>query len=81
MVKLYKPSILVLIEMKMEKKNLTTVLGYNAQVKSSSIDLTGGIITIRKDDRLQLNNLLITPKGIRTMIKIIFDPLSILDLF
>lgn len=74
-VKLYRPAILVLLETKMsEYKSLISALGYDAQVQSSMVGLTGGIVFMWKEDHLYPDNFTVITQGIHAIVKVIYEP-------
>lgn len=62
MVKTYRSSILVLLEIKMvEHKELTEELQFDAQIQSAANRAAGSIVIIWKEGELKLDNISITP--------------------
>ncbi|KAK4717556.1 hypothetical protein R3W88_015894 [Solanum pinnatisectum] len=69
MVKMHKPTMLVLLETRMgEHKRLTEVLKFDSQIQSAAVGLSGGIVIMWKKDTLKLSDISITSKSIHVMV-------------
>lgn len=72
MVKLYKSSMLVLLETKIiDHKRISEALGFEIQLQSKIVGQFGGIIVWWKKDILKLEDISITSQGIHAMVKVL----------
>lgn len=71
MVKLHKPTMLVLLETKMtEYTHLIQELGFSSQIQNHVVGLSGRIVIMWKDDILKIDEVSTTPQGINFMVKV-----------
>lgn len=74
MIKMRKPSMLVLLETRMaEHKRLTEVLQLDSQIQYSANGLSGGIVIMWKKDVIKLEDNSITTQSIHVIIQVIPD--------
>lgn len=71
MVKLHKPAMLVLLEIRMtEHKHLTQELGFSGLIQAPVVGLSGGIVIMWNYDILKIDEVSTTSQGINFMIKV-----------
>lgn len=72
MVKLYKTSMLILLETKMtDHKRITKTLGFGNQLQVAANGHFGAIVIIWKVDTLSIEDIFIDPQGIHAMVKVL----------
>lgn len=72
MVKMHKPTLIVLLETKMaDHKKLTEELQYDMHIQFPAVGHSGSIVITWKESSLRVDEVVVTPQGTLAMVKIL----------